>query len=714
MNRWRWIVALILAPLLMAAWPDIYPSRRVAISAFRYDLISPEIAFDSERVAAHYGRACKMGFPLACRWKEWQAEDGITDLDLAAEALKKRCSGEPLACVVLSWSESRIGGELSSAASNPRAAFNRLQRTCKKELYGPACTSLGELYLAGVGTTASDSKAIDLFTEGCKAKDWWGCYQLGQMSEQGIGIEKDTTAAAEYYQTACSKGVVQSCAQLGQLMLVGDGIERSRTGAAELFGQTCGERHAASCATLGGLYERGEGVVRSAPVALGLYKTACRSGDLASCHRMAVIYEKGHGVEPDPDATVSLLEQACMQGYPPSCTSMGAILLEGRIMDVDLDDGFRYLNMGCDAGDALGCVYMGGMFETGRGVEQDLPRAVEIYRAACAKQNGEGCAAMANLHEQGLGVEKDPETALAMLYRACDVGHGESCSRLAVKYREGDGVEKDPDEVMRLLSKGCDGSHGPSCGRLAEIYKKGESEQSADPAKAIELYQRACALRDPISCFFIAKAYQSGEGLPEKATLALDNYKFACDAGVVEGCEAIPTVEFRAKFEGVVDEAMTSNMCQVWGYDQLDSDRNRQLASFSSNTLSMLSGEYEGRELQVTHQRNEYTEGRSPEGRSYWEVALVWESLNLEFEHHEVWKKSRGAFPGEQSFSRVTPEGMSVSVGKADLIYSRRDESISMPKKSRCRFIDEYSSLTTEHCSPVQALVAANLLSDCP
>ena len=28
--------------------------------------------------------------------------------------------------------------------------------------------------------------------------------------------------------------------------------------------------------------------------------------------------------------------------------------------------------------------------------------------------------------------------------------------------------------------------------------------------------------------------------------------------------------------------------------------------------------------------------------------------------------------------------------------------------------IDEYSNLTTEHCSPVQALVAANLLSDCP
>ena len=159
---------------------------------------------------------------------------------------------------------------------------------------------------------------------------------------------------------------------------------------------------------------------------------------------------------------------------------------------------------------------------------------------------------------------------------------------------------------------------------------------------------------------------------------------------------------------------MTSSMCQVWGYDNVTPERNRQLASFSGDTLRMMVGEYENRDLQVSHLRNDYIEGRSPEGRSYWGVTLVWEALSLEFEHHEVWKKSRGAFPGAQSYSRVTPEGLTTSSGKADLIFDRADESVVMPRKSRCRFIEEYSSLTTEHCSPVQALVAANLLSDCP
>lgn len=714
MTRWRWLLALLLAPMLMAAWPDIYPSRRVAITSFRYDLISPDIAFDDDRVAAHYGRACKMGFPLACRWKEWQGPDGVTDLNLASEALGKRCSGEPLACVILGWSESRVGGELSNAAPNPRAAFNRFTRGCSKDLYAPACTSLGELYLAGVGTTASSDKAIALFEEGCKAKDWWGCYQLGRIHDDGTAVTRDAAAAVEYYQTACNKGVVQGCAALGQLMLTGDGIERSRTGAAELFGQTCGERHAKSCATLARLYERGEGVIRSAPVALGLYKTACASGDLSACHRMAIIYQEGQGVEADPDATVNLLEQACAAQYAPSCTAMGQILLEGRIMIEDLDDGLRYLSLGCDGGDTLGCVGIGTLAEQGRGMAQDLPRAVEIYQDACGKQSGEGCAAMASLYEQGLGVEKDLETALAMQYRACDVGHGESCSRLAVKYRDGDGVDPDPGEVVRLLSMGCDGDYGPSCGRLAEIYKKGESGQQIDQAKSIELYQRACVLEDPIACYFIGKAYQAGEGLPERATLALNSFQFACDAGVVEGCEAIPAVEFRAKFEGVLEDAMPPGTCQVWGYDVDTPERNEQLAEFRGEALRVLTGEYKDRELKISHLRNEYVEGRNPEGRSYWGVTLVWESLNLEFEHHEVWKKARGPFPAGQSYSRVTPEGLTQSVGKADFEFDRSEEAVTIARKSRCEFTNSYTALTTEHCSPIQALVAANLLSDCP
>jgi TPR repeat protein len=715
MNRWRWMIALMLAPLLMAAWPDIYPSRRVAINSFRYDLISPDIAFDADLVAQHYERACKMGFPAACRWQEWQGEDGRTDLALAGEVLGQRCSGEPLACVVQGWAESRVDGVLSEAAPNPRAAFNRFQRTCTKDQYAPACTSLGELYLAGVGTTASTDKGIALLTEGCKAKDWWGCYQLGRLSDEGVGGTRDAAAAAAYYKTACDEDVVQACAALGQLMLVGDGIERSRTGAAELFGRTCGERHAASCSTLAWLYERGEGVIRSAPVALGLYRTACTAGDTSACHRMAIIYLEGRGVEADPDATVGLLEGACGAGYAPSCSVMGTILLDGELMAEDLTAGLRYLTQGCEGGDTLGCVNMGRLYEQGRGVTQDLPRAVQIFREACAQQSGEGCAALAALHEQGRGVEKDPEAALAMLHRACDVGHGESCSHLAVKYRDGDGVEASPAEVIRLLSMGCDGEHGPSCGRLAEIYKKGESGQAVDQARAIELYQRACALRDPIGCYFIARAYQTGEGLPEKATLALDNYQFACDAGVTEGCEAIPSVEFRARFEGVIDEAMPPGTCQVWGHDEVNSERDRQLAEFSGSTLRMLIGEYENRDLTVSHLRNEYVEGKSPEGRSFWGVTLVWEALNLEFEHHEVWKKSRGPFPAAQSFSRVTPEGLTgTGSGKPDLIFDRQSETVVLPRNSRCRFVEDYSALTTEHCSPVQSLIAANLLSDCP
>ena len=64
------------------------------------------------------------------------------------------------------------------------------------------------------------------------------------------------------------------------------------------------------------------------------------------------------------------------------------------------------------------------------------------------------------------------------------------------------------------------------------------------------------------------------------------------------------------------------------------------------------------------------------------------------------------AFPGEESFSR-DPKG------SASLLYSREQETVRRNQESRCTFVDSYPMLTSEQCSEVQALLAAQVVSTC-
>ena len=63
MGKRRWLLGLAAGmPLLMAAWPDTYENRRLAVAAFQHDLLTPELEHDDELVQARYQAACKMKF----------------------------------------------------------------------------------------------------------------------------------------------------------------------------------------------------------------------------------------------------------------------------------------------------------------------------------------------------------------------------------------------------------------------------------------------------------------------------------------------------------------------------------------------------------------------------------------------------------------------------------------------------------------------------
>jgi hypothetical protein len=81
----------------------------------------------------------------------------------------------------------------------------------------------------------------------------------------------------------------------------------------------------------------------------------------------------------------------------------------------------------------------------------------------------------------------------------------------------------------------------------------------------------------------------------------------------------------------------------------------------------------------------------------------------MTIEHHEDWYNTRISvhdFPWNESFSK-DPEG------RESVFYSRKAETMRRNLGKNCSFPDEVKLLKTEGCSEVQALISAQLLSNC-
>ncbi|MFT4976298.1 MAG: TPR repeat protein [Myxococcota bacterium] len=694
--RWLWL----LAPLLLAAWPDIYPSRRIAVSALRYNLISPELQYDAAEIEERYKRACRMGFGLACSWQSWQSS-GHGDLSIAADFMKKRCSWEPLACVVRAWALSRVDGTISPASSAPEEAAALLVKSCKEELFAPACTSLGELYLEGVGVPQDVTEAHAFITEGCEADDWWGCYQLGRLYQRGIGVDADAARAAELFTAACDNAVPQSCTALADAMLLGTGVDKDVTRAAELYAGSCSDRHTRSCATLATLYERGVGVEASPYAAIGLYQTACRAGDHGSCYELAGLYAEGRGIEVDADKALGLLDETCAVGDPRSCSALGGLYLAGQIVDRDLSAGLELLGRGCTGGDQEGCVSLGHLYERGDGVDKDIRLATAMFDQACRADAGAGCTALGRMEAEGIGTEPDLTEAQRLYGKGCQLGDGEGCGSLARYHRLGQGVEKDLRAAVALLGRGCELGDGQSCGELGEATARGSYGLKKDPAQAEALYRRACRLGDGIGCMGVA------ESLTEPAEL-LAAFESACAAGIEAGCEAAEPMQLDARYAELVTASLTGS-CEVWGIDSEDVSRTRQLASLSGAQLILLAGPHAGQTILIEPGEAALSRRRKAiTGVSRFGMRLVWQELELKIavEENIDPKAALSEFPPAYSYSDDP-------TGKSTLIFSREDGSVRRDGIDRCSISEGYRDLNAEGCSMTQALIAAQLLSEC-
>ena len=234
--------------------------------------------------------------------------------------------------------------------------------------------------------------------------------------------------------------------------------------------------------------------------------------------------------------------------------------------------------------------------------------------------------------------------------------------------------------------------------------------------------------------------FEASGDLPE----ALQLYERACEQDDPAGCAAAAPIAFEARFEDIIRQAFSSSVCQVWRIDTDNAANSRLLVDVEGPRFSVLAGPLSGSEATAWHREDVIEEGTTWAGRSYWEIGggdateNVWlnsEQVNAEpvwpppppsteaertwsrldrywekkVEHYEAWAVADGisGFPGPDSYARDQD-------GVNSLAFSREDGSLRrIHADGVCRFEGDVPQLATEHCSEIQALLAASLVTTC-
>jgi TPR repeat protein len=168
---------------------------------------------------------------------------------------------------------------------NPALAVRAYERGCS-EGNGHSCASLGEVLVAGEGTTRDATRAATVLERACSLGEARGCATWGYLFERADGVAKDLRRARTLYLGACSSGDAYGCLHSEMMAITATTARRPGDAAHALAGwqRACEGGDGRACAFAGVLYQDGaEGVPRDKGKATEAMNRGCELGNRRAC-----------------------------------------------------------------------------------------------------------------------------------------------------------------------------------------------------------------------------------------------------------------------------------------------------------------------------------------------------------------------------------------------------------------------------------------------
>jgi TPR repeat protein len=135
-----------------------------------------------------------------------------------------------------------------------------------------------------------------------------------------------------------------------------------------------------------------------------------------------------------------------------------------------------------------------------------------------------------------IGVTLGTCSDIPVCEQECDAGSADRCRRLAASYALGQGAPKDETRATELYERACAMKDPSACVFAGQMYEY-EHGVAKDDARAAHFYERACDLGWPAGCYNLAIMLELGRGTPQNRARAGDLYQVACTAGAKQACD---------------------------------------------------------------------------------------------------------------------------------------------------------------------------------
>ena len=131
------------------------------------------------------------------------------------------------------------------------------------------------------------------------------------------------------------------------------------------------------------------------------------------------------------------------------------------------------------------------------------------------------------------------------LERSCNAGNPADCLQLGTRVHDGIGVRRDPARAADLFRKACKGKSQDGCADDAYVLALGEG-QSPNPRTAIPRLEKMCKQGQARACGNLGDLFMRGVGGPQDALRGEKLLEDACNKRDARACSNLTMLAYRA------------------------------------------------------------------------------------------------------------------------------------------------------------------------
>ncbi len=204
--------------------------------------------------------------------------------------------------------------------------------------------------------------------------------------------------------------------------------------------------------------------------------------DVEAMNDLGCMYWSGIGTRTNMKKAVDCFAGAAMENTHARL-NLALLYQEGNGVEKDVDKARNWYLSAAEKGYVDAFVLCGDSYIFGEAPDTNYDTALYYYDKAIAGGSAFGLFRLGWLYKEGLGVKADHSKAVTFLEKAMVAGSSAACVELASLYE----LEGNPAKAVELLNKAASENSAQAISKLSEMYLRGEGvTQDFSKAKALE------------------------------------------------------------------------------------------------------------------------------------------------------------------------------------------------------------------------------------